>query len=140
MDATKAAMLGMKFDKILLDVPCSGNYAGDQNWFKKRSLQGILKNVPIQRKLITTALSVLKPGGALVYSTCSLEPEENELNIHWMLDNHKVAIEPITTTVGDPGLTNFMGKRLNEKIGQCRRFWPHKTQTEGFFVAKVRKK
>ncbi len=140
MDAVKAQQLGLQFDKILLDAPCSGNYAGDKDWFEKRTLQDILKSQQFQRNLITAALGVLKPGGTLVYSTCSLEPEENELNMHWMLENHQVTLEPVPLSIGDHGLTTFLGKPLHPSIAHCKRFWPHKTNTEGFFVAKVRKK
>ena len=140
MDAVKAGKLGIQFDKILLDAPCSGNFVTDSEWFKKRSLNDIKRSGLSQRPLIKAALSVLKPGGALVYSTCSLEPEENELNMQWLLDTERVSLEPAVTGIGDPGLTTVFGQRLHPSIMNCRRFWPHKTQTEGFFIAKVRKR
>ncbi len=139
LDALKADQLGMKFDKILLDVPCSGNYAGDKMWFVKRNIDGIRKNARFQREILKSALNVLKPGGILVYSTCSLEPEENELNMQWLIENHKVKIEPIDAKIGDPGLTTVFETRLDKSVANCRRFWPHKTGTEGFFIAKVKK-
>ena len=139
VDAIKAKIIGLRFDKILLDAPCSGNYAGDSNWFNKRALPDILKCQQFQRSLLVAALDVLKPGGTLVYSTCSLEPEENELNMQWIIDHYPVKLEPVDISIGDPGITNFFGKRLDASIAQCKRFWPHKTQTEGFFVAKVKK-
>ncbi len=139
MDALKAGKLGLQFDKILLDAPCSGNYVTDKNWFTKRSINDVKQSAEFQRNLLKTALSVLKPGGVLVYSTCSLEPEENELNINWLLENERVTLEPAVTGIGDPGLTKVFGKQLHPSIMNCRRFWPHKTNTEGFFIAKVRK-
>ncbi|MEM4263820.1 MAG: RsmB/NOP family class I SAM-dependent RNA methyltransferase [Candidatus Woesearchaeota archaeon] len=139
LDANKVGTLGVEFDKVLLDAPCSGNFVTDRNWFNKKSIEGIQKMVDLQKTLIENALSVLKKGGVLVYSTCSLEPEENELNMEWMLDNFKVIIEKTNLKVGDDGLTNVFGQKLNPYISNCRRFWPNKTKTEGFFIARVRK-
>lgn len=139
MDAVKAVQLGIKFDKILIDAPCSGNYAGDEKWFSKRRIEDIQKSAQIQRSLLNTVLDALKPNGILVYSTCTLEPEENELNMQWLVENYKVKLEPIDIGIGDKGITDVFGKKLHPSIANCRRFWPHKTGTEGFFIAKVRK-
>lgn len=139
MDANKASTLGIQFDKILLDAPCSGNFITDQAWFNKRDLEGIRRASEIQKSLIEKSLAVLKKGGTLVYSTCSLEPEENELNMQWMLKNFKVKIEKINLKTGDPGLTNVFNKKLDKAIANCIRFWPNKTNTEGFFIAKIKK-
>lgn len=140
MDAAKAEKLGVQFDKVLLDAPCSGNYASEPDWFKKRSVQGIKQNARVQRKLLSAALSVLKPNGTLVYSTCSLEPEENELNMQWLYEEHGIHFEPINIPIGDRGLTSVFGKKLSGEIANTKRFWPHKTKTEGFYIAKIKKK
>ena len=139
MDANKVSSLNIEFDKILLDAPCSGNFITDQAWFNKRDLEGIRRAAEIQKSLIEKSLAVLKKGGILVYSTCSLEPEENELNMQWMLKNFKVKIEKINLKTGDTGLINVFNKKLNKSIANCVRFWPNKTNTEGFFIAKIKK-
>lgn len=139
MDANKAGSLGIKFDKVLLDAPCSGNFVADRDWFSKRSLEGVRKSAEMQKCLIESALSVLKKGGVLVYSTCSLEPEENELNMQWMLNRFKVRIENTALNIGDSGLTDVFGRKLDRQIANCTRFWPNKTNTEGFFIAKIKK-
>lgn len=139
LDANKVGSLNLSFDKVLLDAPCSGNFITDPAWFKKRSLDGIRRSAEIQKSLIEKALSVLKKGGTLVYSTCSLEPEENELNMQWMLNRFKVKIEKNSLKIGDPGLTMVFDKKLDKQIVNCTRFWPNKTGTEGFFIAKIRK-
>ncbi len=139
IDAAKAGQLGLQFDKILLDAPCSGNYATDDKWFSKRKIEDIRKSALFQRGLLKAAMAVLKPGGILVYSTCSLEPEENELNMQWLVESFKARLEPVEAGIGDKGLTDVFGKKLHASIANCRRFWPHKTGTEGFFIAKVRK-
>ncbi|MEM2916118.1 MAG: RsmB/NOP family class I SAM-dependent RNA methyltransferase [Candidatus Woesearchaeota archaeon] len=139
LDAVKAGKLGIMFDKVLLDAPCSGNYASDKEWFSKRKIDDVRKSAEFQRSLLKAAISVLKPNGLLVYSTCTLEPEENELNMQWLIDNYDVKFEPVGASVGDRGITEVFGKRLHGSIANCRRFWPHKTGTEGFFIAKVKK-
>ena len=139
LDANAAWSLGIEFDKVLLDAPCSGNFVTDRNWFNKKSIEGIQKIADIQKSLIRAALSVLKKGGILIYSTCSLEPEENELNMEWMLGHFKVIIEKTNIKVGSPGLTKVFDRKLNPYVANCRRFWPHKAKTEGFFIARIKK-
>lgn len=134
-DFVKSA-LGLKFDKVLLDAPCSGNFLMP-DWFEKRDFAGVEQSVLIQRRLLKACVDVLKPDGALVYSICSLEPEEAELNMQWALDNLPVRLEKVSLQLGDPGLTDVFGKKLTSDISLCRRFWPHKTGTQGFFVAKL---
>lgn len=129
----------LRYDKILLDAPCSGNYVTDKTWFAKRTIDGIKKSQQIQQQLLKTAINLLKTNGILVYSTCSLEPEENELNIQWLLDNFRLKLEKINSVIGDAGLTIVFGQKLRKDISLCKRFWPHKTSTGGFFIAKVRK-
>jgi tRNA (cytosine40_48-C5)-methyltransferase len=123
------------FDRVLLDAPCSGNYVTDRAWFSKRSIRDVEENAAKQRELLGAAINVLKPGGVLVYTTCSLEPEENELNIQWLLDNHTVKLEKIEGP-GSSASTEVFGKPLNPDIAKCRRFWPELTETQGFFIAR----
>lgn len=126
----------VRFDRVLLDAPCSGNYVIDEDWFNKRSLEDVEWNAERQRGLLDTAVRLLKAGGVLVYTTCSLEPEENELTVKWLLDNHDVELEGIEGP-GSPGIINVFGEKLDDDIARCMRFWPDETETQGFFVAKV---
>ncbi len=139
MDAANAARLNMHFDKILLDAPCSGNYAADKEWLLKRDITGIRTSAAIQRRILGETIKLLKPNGVLVYSTCSLEPEENELNMQWILERGGVVLEPTRLGIGDAGLTTVFGRKLHPTIKNCTRCWPHKTGTQGFFVARLRK-
>ncbi|MDO8660566.1 MAG: RsmB/NOP family class I SAM-dependent RNA methyltransferase [Candidatus Woesearchaeota archaeon] len=138
-DSAEAARLGLEFDKVLLDAPCSGNYADDPVWFEKRDMTGVLTSVGIQRRLLGEIIKLVKHGGILVYSTCSLEPEENELNMQWLLERGGIVIEPSGLSVGDPGLTTVFGRKLHASIANCRRLWPHSSGTQGFFVARIRR-
>jgi len=133
---------GSKADKVLLDAPCSGNYVIEQDWFGKRTMEDIKACAKVQRELLSAGIKNLKKGGILVYSTCSLEPEENELVIDWALKKYGEEIELVDTklTIGYEGIVDFAGFKLDKRIKLCRRFWPHKTKTQGFFVAKIKKK
>ena len=136
MDAKEASKLNMKFDCVLLDVPCSGNPITDRDWFNKRTMEDVHRNARRQRQILTEASKVTKDGGEIVYATCSLEPEENEFNIDWALGALNVKIEEIKC-YGERGLTNVFGKELDSSIEKCKRIWPD--QTQGFFVCKLRK-
>ena len=140
MDARNINSLDMQFDRILLDAPCSGNFCVERNFFSKRKPEDFSNRAELQKELLNAAISVLKKGGTLVYSTCSLEPEEDELVIDWLLKAHPnlVAIDT-GMSVGDPGMVSVFGKELNPEVAKCRRFWPNKTGTQGFFVAKLKK-
>lgn len=126
-----------QFSKILLDAPCSGNYLLEEDWLEKRTLDDIQKSSDIQKRLLQKAIDLMAPNGTLVYSTCSLEPEENELVINWALENFPVKLQKVSLSVGSPGLTNAFGKELHPDLALCKRFWPYKTNTEGFFIAKL---
>jgi len=136
MNAKEDTKLNMKFDCVLLDVPCSGNYVTDKDWFSKRTIEDVHRNARLQRQILTEGVEVTKHGGEIVYATCSLEPEENELNIDWAIGALNVEVEEINCH-GEKGLTTVFGKELDSSIEKCRRIWP--SQTQGFFVCKLRK-
>ncbi len=139
-DAKFVSDLGVKFDKILLDAPCSGNFVVDSEWFEKRNLDDIKNSAKTQKQLFAAAVEVLKDGGELIYSTCSLEPEEDEMVADWALSKFpELKLEKIILPIGDEGLTEPFGIKLNKSIKNTRRFWPNKTNTQGFFIAKFRK-
>ena len=124
---------GRKFKKILLDAPCSGNYANDDKWFDKRDIDGIKRNGELQKKMIGKAIDLLDEGGVLVYATCSREPADNEIVIDWALSNYSIKL----MKVGDSGLIEVNGQALNKEIKKCLRVWPDEGQ--GFFIAKIKK-
>lgn len=139
INATEVEELNSNFDKILLDAPCSGNYANDQNWFSKRKIDGFIRNSVVQKELIMSAEAVLKKGGILVYSTCSLEPEENELTVNWALQNLPLELQDINIEIGCEGLTKVFDKELDQSVSKCKRLWPWDTKTQGFFISKFKK-
>lgn len=134
LDARKASKLGLKFDRILLDVPCSGNFATDKEWFRRRTMRDILRNSKIQREILAEAAEILKDDGEIIYSTCSLEPEENEFNIDWAVKNLNLQVIDVEA-YGERAKTEIFGEKLSESIAGCRRIWPGETQ--GFFLCKL---
>ena len=117
------------FDKILLDAPCSGS--GTMNVFEKSfSKELIERSSKVQEELLTKALKILKPGGEMVYSTCSILEQENEKILKKVLSKFNAEIIPIQLFEGIPVLPVTMTGTL------CVR--PTKLY-EGFFVAKIRK-
>ena len=127
------------FDKILLDAPCSGNYVIEKDWFKKRTIEDVKGCSLDQRELIRNAIKNLKDDGILVYSTCSLEHEENEFVIDWAINKFGLKVIETGLKIGENGLTQVSGKVLDNSISKCKRFWPSKTGTQGFFVAKLQR-
>jgi tRNA (cytosine40_48-C5)-methyltransferase len=139
-DARFAADLKVQFDRIILDAPCSGNYCSEENWFGKRTIEDIKQNSRVQRELLRAAYQCLAKGGMLVYSTCSLEPEEDEVVIDWALKKYDdLEVVPLSIPLGDPGTTNWNGE-LDPRVAGTRRFWPHKTGMEGFYIALLKKR
>lgn len=140
-DARFADDLVKGADAVLLDAPCSGNFCVEPNFFEEKTLlTGIHGRAQLQKSLLKAARIILKTGGVLVYSTCSLEPEEDELLIDWFISSYP-DMELVSTglDVGDPGLMEVFDKKLHPSLALTRRFWPHKTGTEGFFIAKLKK-
>ncbi len=129
--------LGMTFDAVLLDAPCSGNFAVEKGWLKKRQPHDPQGRARLQQRLLRAALAVLKPGGILVYSTCSLEPEEDEQLLTSTLTDESLVDTGLR--IGDPALTSFAGKSFRTDMAKARRLWPHRHGTQGFFLVAVRK-
>jgi NOL1/NOP2/sun family putative RNA methylase len=136
LDARQASRLKLKFDRVLLDAPCSGNFADDRDWFKRRTLKDVERNARLQREILAEAAAYLNDEGELIYSTCSLEPEENEVNMDWAVKHLRLQIEEVDC-YGQNGLTEVFGSRLDVSVERCKRIWPGKTQ--GFFVCKLKK-
>lgn len=134
LDAREASRLNVKFDGILLDAPCSGNFATDRKWFSRRTIKDVEENARVQKEILAEAAEVLKDDGEIVYSTCSLEPEEDELNIDWAVRSLGLKTEKVNC-LGIEASTNVFGKELDRSVENARRIWPG--QTQGFFICKL---
>jgi len=132
------------FDRILVDAPCSGTGTIRKSLKTLRiwNPDMIKRLAGTQKQLIETAFNNLKKGGTLVYSTCSLEPEENEAVVDFLLnkyDNAKIEKIELKGLKRSKVILEFQGNSYNEKIKDCLRIWPQDNDTEGFFVAKLKK-
>jgi NOL1/NOP2/sun family putative RNA methylase len=130
------------FDKILVDAPCSGEgtIRFDLKILKMWNPNMIKKLANEQKRLCVAALSCLKPQGILVYSTCTYEPEENEMVVDFLLKNFNLKIEEINLPIKTrPGITKWQGNKLNDELKKTLRIYPQDNNSEGFFVAKLRK-
>jgi len=143
MPGHRFAKAGIQFDKILVDAPCSGtgtirkSLKTIQMWNPNM----VRKIAGTQRQLIRAAFEILKPGGTMVYSTCTLEPEENEEIIDGMIQKYDdFKLEKIDIKIkSSPAVTEFEGKSYSPEVKKCLRIWPQDNDTEGFFVAKIKK-
>eukprot|EP00108_Taenia_solium_P001188 TsM_000635500 transcript=TsM_000635500 gene=TsM_000635500 len=128
------------FDRVLLDAPCSGTgvIAKDPSVKAHRSDEDIKQCVMLQKQLITAAIDCCKIGGYIVYSTCSITVNENEGVIDYALRKRKVQLEE-TNLFGERGFTSFKGLHFSPKMNRTRRFYPHKHNVDGFFVAKLKR-
>jgi len=138
-DARKMGKLQIKADKILLDAPCTGEglMAVDPLRKTSKNKEDILRLQKLQKVLIEIAISSLRKGGELVYSTCSTAPEENEDVIQGVLDKFPIKIMEHKFKEFSPGLTKAFGKEYSPEMRNAIRLYPHKNNTEGFFVCKL---
>lgn len=132
-DGRKApGLLGEEIaDRVMLDAPCTsdGTIAKNPELRWRLREKNIPKVVSLQKELIESAWKLLKPGGRLLYSTCSMLPEENEEVIKWFLERHSDAeLIPLNAPYDEGFLLGTM------------RAWPHRHRTIGFFYALVEKK
>lgn len=133
-----------RFDRVLVDAPCSGS--------------GLIRNQPeigrmwsvstvrglsgIQRRIIMSGFNSLVEGGFLVYSTCSLDPEENEAVVDHLLSERadcEIADINLKDVKVRGGLRTWEGARYQEELSRCIRIYPQDNDTIGFFLAKVRR-
>jgi len=142
LDAINLQKLNIEADKILLDAPCTGEglIRQDKSRKKSKTQKDIEKLAGIQKKLLNSGLKVLKPGGTLLYSTCSIAPEENEFVINDVLqDRLEYSIIPLNNRYGVSGLTRVLGKVLRKDLKLSQRLYPHIHNTIGFFICLIKK-
>jgi len=141
-DAVNLSKMNLKADKILLDAPCTGEGLIRQDSSRKRSktMKDIKKLSIIQKKLLKSGLNSLNPGGQMLYSTCSIAPEENELVLDDVLkDNSDFAIVKIPRNYGVDGIIDIYNKTLRGDIKYSQRLYPHLHNTIGFFISLIEK-
>jgi NOL1/NOP2/sun family putative RNA methylase len=143
-DARNFKYLNLKFDKILLDAPCSATGAIRKSYdaltkFKKKNVKHLSN---LQRQLIATAFEILKEEGVLVYSTCSIDVEENERVVDWLLnkfENVKLEKIELEGLKKEKVILNWKEREFSKELKKTLRIMPYTNDTEGFYIAKIRK-
>ena len=128
-----------KFDKILLDAPCSGEgtLRSSPKTFLMWNPKMIKNFAGLQKKLFANAVKCLKVGGSIVYSTCTHAPEEDEGVVQFALDNFPLKLESLSLPIKcRPGLSSWKEESFSKEIQKCCRIYPQDNDSEGFFVAK----
>ncbi|MCD4752467.1 MAG: hypothetical protein K8R40_05310 [Anaerolineaceae bacterium] len=133
------------FDKVLLDAPCSmqnlrSTEARPMRSISHREEQSLSKR---QRKLLESALHAAKPGGQIVYATCTLMPEENEAVLDWLLHKYPGQVEIFDVSkkvpVTAPALLEDESHKFSPEVIHALRIWPHCMASSGFFCARLNK-
>jgi len=134
------------FDKVLLDAPCSGEGLRTAERRKSRPLSEKRRRMlhHLQVRLLTRAFQALKPGGEVVYATCSLDPDENEAVLDALLKRYpqQATLEApaCALAVPAPGLSSDGAREFHPEIRRAVRLWPHLYDTAGFCAALIRKR
>lgn len=134
LDAVKFSGYGERFDRVLLDAPCSsvGTLRHSREVLDKWSLVWVRSLAAIQKKMILSGYDCLSNGGKLVYSTCTTTIEENEEVIEHLLNERQDA------KLNRVRLDGLKVKRgLTEKAADCARVWPQDNEIEPHFIAEV---
>lgn len=123
---------GGQFDVVLVDAPCSGlgiayNSPDIKLQRKQKDMDGL---IALQRRILKNCVALVKPGGALLYSTCTVSQRENEDNVAWLLEQNR-GLKPL-------GLDAYLPQGVSAG-GHCLQLLPHVHETEGFFMALMRK-
>ncbi len=134
--------LGIAFDKALVDVPCSAEGRARENPDLRHGadLTFIRSISGTQKGLLRRALELVKPGGIVVYATCTFAPEENEAVVTYALQKVPSRLLPVDLPVPHaPGLTEWQGRVFGEEMRLCVRIYPHHLNSGGMFIAKLQR-
>lgn len=130
------------FDKILVDAPCSGlgiiQKKGEvSNWW---SLERAKSLGELQLKLLVAAVKMAKVGGEIVYSTCTLSVEENELVLNKILEKYPIELLEFELPINsNNALQHYNGTDFNPQMNKAKRILPWESDSDGFFIAKLKK-
>jgi NOL1/NOP2/sun family putative RNA methylase len=133
---------GALFDRVLVDAPCSGEgtlrrRSGD---VPNQSASFLSYVSRVQRALLEKAVRLCRPGGTVLYVTCTFSPDENEAVVSDVLASCPVALEVLRPPVPHaPGLTSFEGRDFDPRLEGAARIYPHHLDSGGLFMARLRR-
>ena len=131
-------------DRVLVDAPCSsdGTIRKSPQALAHWSVAAIERFPSIQKRLVLAGYLALRPGGTMVYSTCTVAPEENEAVVAHLLSKQpeaEISEAELPGLAMRPGLREWGREQFPEAVGRCRRILPQDNDTEPFFVALIRR-
>ena len=130
------------FDRALVDAPCSceGTIRKNPDAFEEWSLSHVQGIAGVQKGILQRAVDATRPGGTVVYSTCTFAPEENEAVLDHVLHGDDCELrewEPPEEFATDSGVTEWNGATYDPSVERAHRVYPHQNDTGGFFCAKL---
>ena len=128
------------FDRVLVDAPCSceGTIRKNPDAFDTWSLDHVHSVAGVQKGILRRAVQATRPGGVVVYSTCTFAPEENEAVLDHVLDAEDCRLVDFDAPLdGVPGVTEWEGEEFDPSVEKALRIYPHHNDTGGFFCAKM---
>lgn len=145
-DAAGFPEVGGAYDRVLADVPCTceGTSRKNPEVFEWGGEALRRDTVRVQRAILAKAVRLCRPGGRIVYSTCTYAPEENEAVVSAALEaagpgGLRLLPARVAGFRGAPGLTEWRDRRFHPDLERALRVWPHANDTGGFFVAVLEK-
>ncbi len=130
------------FDRVMVDAPCTCEGTTRKSGAAEPATGYRASIIQVQTALLRRAIQLTRPGGTIVYATCTYAPEENEAVLDAAPREGEVVVEPFRVPAGldlGPGVPAWAGQTYREDVAHAVRFWPHLNDTGGFFVARLRR-
>ncbi|MFB6096423.1 MAG: RsmB/NOP family class I SAM-dependent RNA methyltransferase [Haloferacaceae archaeon] len=128
------------FDRALVDAPCSceGTCRKNPDALDTWTLEHVGEVSGVQKGILARAVQATRPGGSVVYSTCTFAPEENEAVLDYVLETEDCRLVEVDLPLESaPGVTEWEGERYDPQVERAHRIYPHHNDTGGFFVARL---
>ncbi|HDZ91162.1 MAG: RsmB/NOP family class I SAM-dependent RNA methyltransferase [Deltaproteobacteria bacterium] len=129
-----------RFDYVLADVPCSceGKFRNRGAGDCYRDNRGRERLPELQKRIILRGFDLLREDGQMLYSTCTYNPDENEAVVNTLLQERDAELLPISVSLDvEPGITQWKSKSYDKRLGNAVRFYPHRVDSVGFFMARI---